>query len=29
VQGIVLLIILISGLMCMMGIDNPSRFEAP
>ena len=29
VQGIVLLIILISGLMCMMGIDTPSRFEAP
>jgi hypothetical protein len=28
-QGIVLLIILISGLMCMMGIDTPSRFEAP
>ncbi|OEL20045.1 hypothetical protein BAE44_0018937 [Dichanthelium oligosanthes] len=27
--GIVLLIILISGLMCMMGIDTPSRFEAP
>jgi len=29
VQGIVLLIILISGLMCMMGIDTPSRLEAP
>ena len=29
VQGIVLLVILISGLMCMMGIDTPSRFEAP
>ncbi|RCV36286.1 hypothetical protein SEVIR_7G317400v4 [Setaria viridis] len=27
--GIVLLIILISGLMCMMGIDTPLRFEAP
>ncbi|KAF7833696.1 putative transmembrane protein [Senna tora] len=27
--GIVLLIILISGLCCMMGIDTPSRFEAP
>ncbi|CAD6268711.1 unnamed protein product [Miscanthus lutarioriparius] len=27
--GIVLLIILISGLMCMMGIDTPSKFEAP
>ncbi|XP_062204392.1 uncharacterized protein LOC133906483 [Phragmites australis] len=27
--GIVLLIILISGLMCMMGIDTPSRFETP
>jgi len=27
--GIVLLIILISGLMCMMGIDTPSRFEVP
>ncbi|CAN6357462.1 unnamed protein product [Urochloa humidicola] len=27
--GIVLLIILISGLMCMMGIDAPSRFKAP
>ncbi|KAL6905722.1 hypothetical protein ACP4OV_003323 [Aristida adscensionis] len=27
--GIVLLIILISGLKCMMGIDTPSRFEAP
>jgi len=27
--GIVLLIILISGLMCMMGIATPSRFEAP
>ncbi|CAO2140678.1 unnamed protein product [Urochloa humidicola] len=27
--GIVLLIILISGLMCTMGIDTPSRFEAP
>ncbi|KAL6653295.1 hypothetical protein ACP70R_008873 [Stipagrostis hirtigluma subsp. patula] len=26
--GIVLLIILISGLKCMMGIDTPSRFEA-
>jgi hypothetical protein len=29
IHGIVLLIILISGLMCMMGIDTPSRFEAP
>ncbi|RVW48819.1 hypothetical protein CK203_104307 [Vitis vinifera] len=28
-QGIVLLIILISGLCCMMGIDTPTRFEAP
>ncbi|XP_045083402.1 uncharacterized protein [Aegilops tauschii subsp. strangulata] len=28
-QGLVLLIILISGLCCMMGIDTPSRFEAP
>ncbi|XVF19151.1 hypothetical protein REPUB_Repub11eG0084400 [Reevesia pubescens] len=27
--GIVLLLILISGLCCMMGIDTPSRFEAP
>ncbi|EPS74433.1 hypothetical protein M569_00322, partial [Genlisea aurea] len=27
--GIVLLIILISGLCCMMGIDTPSRFETP
>ncbi|EMS47400.1 hypothetical protein TRIUR3_29282 [Triticum urartu] len=27
--GVVLLIILISGLCCMMGIDTPSRFEAP
>lgn len=27
--GIVLLIVLISGLCCMMGIDTPSRFEAP
>ncbi|KAI4334749.1 hypothetical protein L6164_013461 [Bauhinia variegata] len=27
--GIVLLIILISGLCCMMGIDTPTRFEAP
>uniref|UniRef100_A0ACD5YHZ9 Uncharacterized protein n=1 Tax=Avena sativa TaxID=4498 RepID=A0ACD5YHZ9_AVESA len=27
--GLVLLIILISGLCCMMGIDTPSRFEAP
>ncbi|CAK8576932.1 unnamed protein product [Lathyrus sativus] len=27
--GIVLLIILISGLCCMMGIDSPTRFEAP
>ncbi|KAL5206304.1 hypothetical protein ABZP36_034513 [Zizania latifolia] len=27
--GIVLLIILISGLKCMMGIDTPSKFEAP
>uniref|UniRef100_A0A2P2M203 Uncharacterized protein MANES_03G085800 n=2 Tax=Rhizophora mucronata TaxID=61149 RepID=A0A2P2M203_RHIMU len=26
--GIVLLVILISGLCCMMGIDTPSRFEA-
>lgn len=28
-QAIVLLIILISGLCCMMGIDTPTRFEAP
>ncbi|KAB5569577.1 hypothetical protein DKX38_003370 [Salix brachista] len=28
-SGIVLLIILISGLCCMMGIDTPTRFEAP
>ncbi|KAG5251999.1 transmembrane protein [Salix suchowensis] len=27
--GIVLLIILISGLCCMMGIDTPTRLEAP
>lgn len=27
--GLVLLIILISGLCCMMGIDTPARFEAP
>ncbi|KAL3615860.1 hypothetical protein CASFOL_040154 [Castilleja foliolosa] len=27
--GIVLLIILISGLCCMMGIDTPTRFETP
>lgn len=27
--GLVLLIILISGLCCMMGIDTPSRFEIP
>ncbi|XP_014757864.1 uncharacterized protein LOC106866717 [Brachypodium distachyon] len=27
--GLVLLIILISGLCCMMGIDTPSRFDAP
>ncbi|KAK2433312.1 2-C-methyl-D-erythritol 4-phosphate cytidylyltransferase [Trifolium repens] len=27
--SIVLLIILISGLCCMMGIDTPTRFEAP
>ncbi|XP_052184870.1 uncharacterized protein LOC127796654 [Diospyros lotus] len=27
--GIVLLLILISGLCCMMGIDTPTRFEAP
>ncbi|KAJ8770139.1 hypothetical protein K2173_011234 [Erythroxylum novogranatense] len=27
--GVVLLIILIAGLSCMMGIDTPSRFEAP
>lgn len=27
--GIVLLIILISGLCCMAGIDTPSRFETP
>eukprot|EP00249_Psilotum_nudum_P012004 c23522_g1_i1 orf=401-1378(+) len=27
--GIVLLIILISGLCCMMGIDTPTRFEVP
>ncbi|CAH2033455.1 unnamed protein product [Thlaspi arvense] len=28
-QGIVLLIILISGLCCMAGIDTPTRFETP
>ena len=28
-QGFVLLIILISGLCCMMGIDTPTRFETP
>ncbi|MBA0853108.1 hypothetical protein Goshw_013598 [Gossypium schwendimanii] len=28
-QGIVLLLILVSGLCCMMGIDTPTRFEAP
>eukprot|EP00262_Sarcandra_glabra_P020981 TRINITY_DN8562_c0_g4_i1.p1 TRINITY_DN8562_c0_g4~~TRINITY_DN8562_c0_g4_i1.p1 ORF type:complete len:324 (-),score=51.88 TRINITY_DN8562_c0_g4_i1:377-1348(-) len=27
--GIVLLIILLSGLCCMMGIDTPTRFESP
>ncbi|XVF47556.1 hypothetical protein PTKIN_Ptkin03bG0118400 [Pterospermum kingtungense] len=27
--GIVLLLILISGLCCMMGIDTPTRFETP
>lgn len=27
--GIVLLLILISGLCCMMGIDTPARFEVP
>lgn len=27
--GLVLLMILISGLCCMMGIDTPTRFEAP
>ncbi|XP_077230598.1 2-C-methyl-D-erythritol 4-phosphate cytidylyltransferase [Tasmannia lanceolata] len=27
--GIVLLLILLSGLCCMMGIDTPTRFEAP
>lgn len=27
--GLVLLIILISGLCCMMGIDSPTRFETP
>nr|KJB21898.1 hypothetical protein B456_004G019900 [Gossypium raimondii] len=27
--GIVLLLILVSGLCCMMGIDTPTRFEAP
>lgn len=27
--GLVLLVILISGLCCMMGIDTPTRFEAP
>ncbi|XP_047087572.1 uncharacterized protein LOC124699292 isoform X2 [Lolium rigidum] len=27
--GLVMLIILISGFCCMMGIDTPSRFEAP
>nr|QTZ19466.1 2-C-methyl-D-erythritol 4-phosphate cytidylyltransferase [Bixa orellana] len=27
--GVVLLLILISGLCCMMGIDTPARFEAP
>ncbi|KAG9458549.1 hypothetical protein H6P81_003057 [Aristolochia fimbriata] len=29
IVGIVLLLILISGLLCMMGIDTPTRFEAP
>ncbi|KAL7116335.1 hypothetical protein ABFS83_04G230200 [Erythranthe nasuta] len=29
IVGIVLLVILISGLCCMMGIDTPTRFEAP
>ncbi|XP_028753523.1 uncharacterized protein LOC114713105 [Neltuma alba] len=29
IVGIVLLIILISGLCCMMGIDTPTRFETP
>lgn len=28
-QGLVLLVILISGLCCMAGIDTPTRFEAP
>lgn len=28
-QAIVLLIILISGICCMMGIDTPTRFETP
>lgn len=27
--GLVLLIILLSGLCCMMGIQTPTRFEAP
>ncbi|XWS28219.1 hypothetical protein CRYUN_Cryun25bG0047400 [Craigia yunnanensis] len=27
--GIVLLLVLISGLCCMMGIDTPTRFESP
>ncbi|XP_039008502.1 uncharacterized protein LOC120136591 isoform X2 [Hibiscus syriacus] len=27
--GLVLLLILVSGLCCMMGIDTPTRFEAP
>lgn len=28
-QGIVFLLILISGLCCMAGIDTPTRFETP
>ncbi|KAL8128693.1 hypothetical protein V2J09_017848 [Rumex salicifolius] len=28
-KGLVLLIILISGLCCMMDIDTPTRYEAP
>lgn len=29
IQGIVLLVILISGLCCMAGIQTPTRFETP
>ncbi|XP_068660210.1 uncharacterized protein [Aristolochia californica] len=29
IVGIVLLLILISGLLCMLGIDTPTRFEPP